>query len=150
MLLVLHDEAGKIHAIIPNGVRKGNDVYVGKTKVVAGTKLKSTMVPDQDTSHLYDENGVLVGTLQDLRLFTSEEKLQLIDRETEQKINKELHAFAPWGEQIGILRDQLVHVLNALGIEPTPEFAQLNKIAIKEIEMAREKKEAENAQDDTA
>jgi len=73
-----------------------------------------------------------------------------IDHNTGKAINGAIHPFVGVEEQIGILRDQLVHVLNALGIEPTPEFARLNEIAIKEIEAAREKKEALNAQDDSA
>jgi len=112
--------------------------------------LEYVEIPDQDVSHLYDEEGNLHGTLADLKQYTAEEKAALIDRETGQEINKEIHLFASIEEQIGILREQLVHVLNALGIEPTPEFAKLNEIAIKEIEAARKKKEVLNAQDDTA
>jgi len=112
--------------------------------------LEYVKIPDQDVSHLYDEEGNLHGTLADLKRYTIEEKVALIDRETGHEINVQTHQSAPLEEQIGILRDQLVHVLNALGIEPTPEFARLNEIAIKEIEAARAKKEAENAQDDSA
>jgi len=73
-----------------------------------------------------------------------------IEQEAEKKISRAVHKMAPVGEQIGILRDQIVHILNALGIEPTPEFARFNEIAIKEIEAARKKKEAIHAQDDSA
>jgi len=111
--------------------------------------LEYAEIPDQDVSHLYDEGGNLHGTLADLKRYTAEEKAALIDRETGHEINVQMHQFAPLEEQIGVLRDQLVHVLNALGIEPTPEFVRLNEIAIKEIEAAREEKEAQNAQDDT-
>ena len=109
--------------------------------------LEYVEIPDQDVSHLYDEEGGLHGTLADLKQYTAEEKAALIDRETGQAIDKATHPFASMEEQIGILRDQLVHVLNALGIEPTDEFARLNEIAIKEIEAAREKKEALNESD---
>ena len=112
--------------------------------------LEYMEVPDQDVSHLYDEQGNLCGTLADLKQYTAKEKAALIDRKTGQAINKATHPFASIEEQIGILRDQLVHILNALGIEPTPEFAELNEIAIREIEAAREKKEAIHGQDNTA
>lgn len=112
--------------------------------------LEYVEIPDQDVSHLYDEEGNLHGTLADLKQYTAEEQVALIDRDTGKAIDKAIHPFAPTEEQIGILRDQLVHVLNALGIEPTPEFARLNEIAIKEIKAARKKKEAIDAQDDTA
>jgi len=112
--------------------------------------LECVEIPDQNVSHLYDEEGNLHGTLADLKQYTAEEKAALIDRETGQAINKATHPFASIEEQIGILRDQLVHVLNALGIEPTKEFARLNEIAIKEIEAARGKKEALNGQDNTS
>ena len=106
------------------------------------SKLDYHEVPDQPVDHLYQgDPPELVGTLKDLKLYSTEEQAALIDRDTGKVIDKAIHPFAPTEEQIGILRDQLVHVLNALGIEPTPEFAQLNEIAIKEIEAARKKKE---------
>ncbi|MDD5265376.1 MAG: hypothetical protein PHU43_11155 [Candidatus Bipolaricaulis sp.] len=64
------------------------------------------------------------------------------DRETDRVISDAVHPFAPVGEQIGILRDQLVQLLNALGMEATPDFARLNEVAVKAIEAARAKKEA--------
>ena len=112
------------------------------------SKLDYHEVPDQPVDHLYrGDPPELVGTLKDLKLYSTEEQAALIDRKTGQTINGAIHPFAPTEEQIGILRDQLVHVLNALGIEPTDEFARLNEIAIKEIEAARKKKEALNESD---
>ncbi|MDD3134863.1 MAG: hypothetical protein PHF64_00030 [Methanoregula sp.] len=61
----------------------------------------------------------------------------LVDRDTDAAIGAALHPFAATGEQIGILRDQLVQILNALGMEATPDFARLNGIAVAEIEKAR-------------
>lgn len=114
-------------------------------------KLDYHEVPDQPVDHLYrGDPPELVGTLKDLKLYSTEEQAALIDRDTGKAINEAIHPFAPTEEQIGILRDQLVHVLNALGIEPTEEFAKLNEIAIKEIEAARKKKEVLDAQDDTS
>ncbi len=66
----------------------------------------------------------------------------LIDGQTEERIGTILHANAPTGEQIGILRDQLVQIVNALGIEVTADFARLNEVAVKAIEAARAEKEA--------
>jgi len=115
------------------------------------SKLDYYEVPDQPIDHLYQgDPPELIGTLRDLKLYSTEEQVALIDRDTGKAINEAIHPFAPIEEQIGILRDQLVHVLNALGIEPTPEFARLNEIAIKEIEAARKRKEAIDAQDDFA
>ena len=104
-------------------------------------------IPDQPIGWLIDP---LTGEIRkkkypdDVPILPSSDDLQKqIDHETGLKINLEIsdprHAIE---EQIGILRDQLVHVLNALGIGPTEEFVRLNKIAIKEIEAARKKKEA--------
>jgi len=113
-------------------------------------------IPDQDVSHLFQEDPELGWIVKeayypdDVKSFPVDGRLLSIDRDTGQKINSEVHPLAGLEEQIGILRDQLVHVLNALGIEPTEEFAKLNEIAIKEIEAAREKKEAVDAKDDTA
>jgi len=115
------------------------------------TRLEKIDIPKQSVAHLIDrETGDWKGTINDLRLFTTKERLARIDHETEKMINGTIHAFAPLGEQIGILREQLVHVLNALGIEPTEEFARLNEIAIKEIEASRKKKEAIDAQDNAS
>jgi len=136
-----------------HGKHKAGDLHlIGRGSFDPGNHnmdmLEYVEIPDQDVSHLYDEAGNLHGTLADLKQYTAEEKAALIDRKTGQTINKATHPFASIEEQIGILRDQLVHVLNTLGIEPTEEFAWLNEIAIKEIEAAREKKEAIHAQDD--
>ncbi len=78
----------------------------------------------------------------DVRTFTATETAARVDRETDATIGAAIHPAAPVGEQIGILRDQLVQILNALGIEATPDFARLNSIAVEAIEAARAKKEA--------
>ena len=55
-------------------------------------------VPDHDVSHLYQgDPPQLVGTLADLRQYTSEEKAALIDRDTGRAIDKEVHPFAGIG-----------------------------------------------------
>jgi hypothetical protein len=65
---------------------------------------------------------------------------EVIDRQTADKINSQVHSTTPIEDQIGILRAQLVHTLNALGVKPTPEFAAFNELVVKEIEAAQERK----------
>jgi len=152
MICVFRADSKRIVDLLPQG-RIENGRVVSKDRVRwLNEHLQIAEIPEQDVSHLYAEDGSLKEAYypDDVMTYTVFERKQLIDRETEKKINSNVHAFSPIGEQIGILRDQLVHVLNALGIEPTPEFARLNEIAIKEIEAAREKKEAINAQDNAA
>ena len=69
----------------------------------------------------------------------------IVDRKTAQDINAAIHPFCSTEEQLGILRDQLVKILNALGLEATTDFARLNDVAIAEIEKARVEKEALDA-----
>jgi len=65
-----------------------------------------------------------------------------IDRDTGKAINEAIHPFAGLEEQIGILRDQLVHIINDLGLTPTTDFERLNSIAVSKIEEGAKKKEA--------
>jgi len=155
MILVLYDDKGTVLGIIPEGKVRGDEIWIGDRRVASGIHCNWAYVPDQDVSHLYvtDETGgssIQARYPDDFTLFTPKERAALIDRKTGENISEQIHPHCPTEEQIGILRDQLVHVLHALGIEPTEEFARLNEIAIKEIEAAREKKEMLNAQDDTA
>jgi len=106
--------------------------------------LEYVDIPEQDVSHLYYEAGVLCGMLTDLKQYTSEEKAALIDRDTGKVIDETIHPFAGVEEQIGILRDQLVHIINDLGLTPTADFEQLNSIAVAKIEEGAKKKEALN------
>ncbi len=68
-----------------------------------------------------------------------------IDAETGASINKVIHPFAGLEEQIAILRDQLVHIINDLGLTPTADFERLNSIAVAQIEEGAKKKEAVDA-----
>ena len=69
----------------------------------------------------------------------------LIDRATGQAINAAIHPFCSTEEQLGILRDQLVQILNALGLEATTDFSRLNDVAIAAIEKAGIEKESLDA-----
>lgn len=155
MMVVIYRDDGEVIDIFPRARVEGGDVISGGSRVASGLNANWAYVPDQDISHLYkmSPEGELTLSARfpdDFVLFSEEEKKQAVDIETEEKINSGIHPFAFLGEQIGILRDQLVRVLNALGIEPTEDFARLNEIAIREIKAAREKKEAIDAQDDSA
>lgn len=112
-------------------------------------------IPDQDDAWLYEPvDARSTGTVlpprslrsdlyypQDVPLlYSAEEKALRVDGDTDAAIGSAIHPVAPIGEQIGILREQLVQVLNALGIEATVDFARLNSIAVEAIEAARAKK----------
>ena len=117
------------------------------------TGLVAIPIPPQDLGDILDSTGTQVrpGIIFPGPLKTYDPWWKYcFDKKTEETINKTIHPVASVGEQIGILRDQIVQILNALGIEPTPEFARLNEIAIREIEAAREKKEEISAQDNSS
>jgi len=76
----------------------------------------------------------------DVVVYTKEEFTALIDRDTDAAIREAVHPFAPTGEQFAILRNDLVRVLNALGLEASPELTRWNEIAIAEIEKGRAEK----------
>ena len=104
-------------------------------------------VPEQDLG-LYGETTDGMPLLRDrfypkdVTLFAEAELAARVDRDTDAAIGAAVHPVAPVGEQLGIHRDQLVQILNALGIEATADFVRLNEIAVKAIEAARAKKEA--------
>jgi len=68
--------------------------------------------------------------------------LSFIDRQTDKQITSSLHDLAGAGEENGILRDQLVQILNTLGLEPTADFARLNDVAITAVTAGAVKKAA--------
>jgi len=57
------------------------------------------------------------------------------------QIDRAMHPFVPLEEQLGILRKQLIQILNTIGLEPTPEFARLNEVAAQAVQEGRAKKE---------
>jgi len=105
-------------------------------------------IPDQDVSRLYYDHPETGWTIReayypnDITPYTPEEQAALIDRDTGAAIDEEVHSFAGLEEQIGILRDQLVHIINGLGLTPTVDFERLNSIAVAKIEEGAKKKEA--------
>lgn len=143
-MIILHTRNGAILGLFRDGVVQEGYLIIGNEYRTSRLQCEWSIVPDQDWSHLLcvDDAGesVINGTLADLRQFSPIEKAALVDRDTGQAITSQVHPFAGTEEQIGILRAQIVSVLNKLGIEATPEFAALNEIAIAAIEAAREKK----------
>lgn len=148
-MIVLYKEDGTLLAAFRGARYQDGAIYIDSQKVADGIYCLWEEVPEQPISHLQDpEAGLLVGKITDLKRYSLTQKVLLIDRDTEQKTTDSIHAFAGPGEQIGILRDQIVHILNAFGIEPTPEFARLNEIALQAIAEGQVKKEVLNAQGD--
>jgi len=69
-------------------------------------------------------------------------KSALIDRKTAASINSQMHPRAPTDESIGIIRDMVVQIINAIGLAPTADFTHLNEIAIAAIKEAAARKAA--------
>jgi hypothetical protein len=105
-------------------------------------------IPEQDLSRLYTQprEGMPrslrsdVFYPRDVTPYTAEERAMRVDAKTDEAIGAALHPFAPVGEQIGELRNALVTLFNALGIEPPAGFARFNALAIAEIEKGQAKK----------
>lgn len=64
-----------------------------------------------------------------------------IDRDTANRINSRLHRHQLLEEQVGILRAQLVSIVNELGLATIPEFDELNTIASEEIQQGQDEKD---------
>jgi len=142
MLLILHDGIN-ILDIVRNGRNVNGAIYQEGHLVVPHTGCLYGYYPDQDLSALYSGTPpVLTGKIADLVRYDTQTANQAIDMETGTLIDQAAHPFAGTQEEIGIIRDQLVQILNALGLEPTASFAALNTTAIAEIEKARIEKEA--------
>ncbi|MFA5053538.1 MAG: hypothetical protein WC565_05745 [Parcubacteria group bacterium] len=120
------------------------------TAQINSAKAKLVPIPKQDVRFVHREdatgaaNELVLGEAiySDIPARYTEDEIAAawaawIDKATNEAISEAVHPFAPIGEQIGILRDQLVQILNTLGIEATPDFARLNEIAIAEIEKER-------------
>ena len=144
MIAVLHDKE-RILDLVPGAEWDGKTVWQnGRVYCVPSCPVE--IVPDQDIAHLRDpETGVWRGSLSDLVQFTPEEQAALVDRDIGRAISARIHPFAGIEEQLGILRTQVVEIINRLGIEPTPKFAAYNEIAVQEIKAAAKRKEGLNA-----
>ena len=75
-MLILHRD-GRIVEVFRAGTVEGDTVTIGDRVVITGLRCEHLHVPDQDVSHLHDEDGNWEGTLSDLRLYTKEEQAAL-------------------------------------------------------------------------
>lgn len=126
--------------------------FDGKVMWINGTKYGYMLpdpetceiieVPEQDVSAFFDGEGETLPLTwpADIVQYSLPEREALVDVGTERGIGRELHPFSPMGEQFGALRDQVVQILNALGLEPTADFARFNEVAVAEIEKGQAKK----------
>jgi len=71
---------------------------------------------------------------------TKSEKEKLIDYETGQAIDSQVHPASGMEEQIGILRFAITELYNRLGESVPPELDELNEIANTEIQNGQDKK----------
>jgi len=83
----------------------------------------------------------------DFQAWLKAKKNARIDRDTGKAINEAIHPFAGVEEQIGRNRAQIAAILNAIGLEPLPEFDEFNTIVAEKIAEGRAKKEELNAED---
>jgi len=80
----------------------------------------------------------------DFQAWKKAELATMIDRDTGRAIDETIHPFAGIEEQVGRNRAQIAAILNAIGLEPLPEFDEFNTIAAEKIAEGRAKKEALN------
>ena len=113
-------------------------------------------IPEQDFGHIIVDGPMMDGSKDfsgvwptDLVQYEDGELLAVLvfreDETTEEQINRRVHSSTPFGEQIGIIRNQIVSLSNKLGIDLTSEMMALNKIAIEEIEAGTIRKAALDA-----
>ena len=137
-----------MEAVVRNGIVEWiNGTPFG---VVQRAGCEYLPLPEQDVSALFgrDKSGDI-----EFKPFAYPGKLTVyedaagmaVDRETGTAISAAMHPLCGTEEQLGLLRDQLVQILNALGMKATAGFARLNKVAITEIEAGRVKKEGLDA-----
>ena len=103
-------------------------------------------LPDQDVSKFYDvtDEGPVIKEAYypaDVVTLDTETRNALIDKKTCDAIDLAIHPYAWEGEQLGIMRDQIVRILNG-DMTASEDFARLNAFAIAEIEKGQTEKEA--------
>lgn len=127
---IVYDDNLRVIAVIDESLKDGNVIKGRNTTMVIGPSLRYARVKDTDVK----EGDVLPAPIP--------QNPYDIDYETGKAIDKAVHPFAGQEEQIGILRDQIVQIINTLGLTPTKDFARLNEIAIKAVEESAKKKAA--------
>jgi len=111
------------------------------------SRLQLIAVPDQELTmaRLAGEDAPLQISAKypdDVVLYSAEEQRAKIDSETGAHINRAVHTACGVDETLGILRDQLVQIINTLGLTPTVDFAHLNDVALAAIADGAAKKAA--------
>ena len=107
-----------------------------------GSQATAHSVPDQALDlHSIDHTSEPIRWPDDVIQYDTQASMDRIDFVTGQAISKAVHPLAGTDESIGTIRDMVAQIINAIGLEPTDDFACLNKIAIAEIEEGRVKKE---------
>ena len=112
-------------------------------RIVRDIPLDKVTTPE-DLLRIMSETEPVKATTDDERrdMLPVTSQKDFIDRDTGTEINDAVHCVSGTNESIGILRDQLVQIINTLGLSPTNDFTRLNDIAIVEIEKGQIAKEA--------
>ena len=127
-------------------VRNGKIVHIngcGRGGMFS-SRNKHHPIPDQNIpTEWWDDNERFVADLvwPDDLVTSIELESASIDKQTGLSISKEVHQFCGMSEQLGILRDQIVRMLNG-DMTASEGFTRLNSIAIAEIEKGQIEKEA--------
>ena len=151
--MIIVERNGRIVAI-HRGVKevKNDELIVnGVTVLSPASSFGIHEVPDQDLSALYvkDDAGdyEIVGRWPDAVPIhytgaeITEREAQHIDLDTGKAIDEAIHPFAGQEEQLGILRDQIVRMLNG-DMTASDGFKRLNEIAIQAVDEGAERKES--------
>ena len=141
MIVIYNVRTGRVLSALPNnGVSiNENGMPTANGKKLIGEGCSFAVVPWQEVP--VDEYGTIVATYpDDFQDVDTQALSELIDVGTDGRISTALHNMAGHGEQLGNHRNQIVQILNALGLEPTDDFARENKIAIAAIAKGAAKK----------
>jgi len=129
---VIYDiDSGTINRIVRDGLIRGTRIEVnGVLAAKAQDGQATTYIRDQDLSSLYTEDGVIVGRYpEDIKdMNPPAHYAQLVDADTGNAINAQVHPFCPLEEQLKILREQVKAILDKLGETSTSNFKKLEQI----------------------
>jgi len=141
MLLVLHRK-GRVSQIIQGGEVHDGCVWQNGHKITSGLGGEWAYVPNQPLNYEEHDGQIVIAMNYpgDFVLFSLQELGQIVDLDTGKAINQAVHPFAGTDESIGTIREMVVQIINAIGLEPTADFARLNDIAIAAIKEAAVKK----------
>jgi len=141
MLVIYNAKTGKVLSVLPHdGVSIDEDgMPTANGKKLIGEGCSFAVVPWQEVP--VDEYGTIVATYpNDFQAVDAQALSELIDAGTDKRITASMHKTAGTGESIGAIRDMVVQIINAIGLEPTDDFKRLNEIAIAAIKEAAARK----------